>query len=258
MLSLAQQALTVLSGSAVGFTLGLVGGGGSIIAVPLLVHVVAMKNPHVAIGTSAAAVAASAFLNALGHVLKKTISWPCALVFGIAGVPGALAGASIGKEIDAQILLIMLSALMLVVAFRMLLGRTAVSETSFTFTRKSIPKLLGVGLCTGALAGLLGIGGGFLIVPGLLMATKMPPYRAIGSSLIIITVLGVTTTITYAVSQLVDWLSFGMFLAGSAAGGLVGGSLAARLASHSRMLNSALGTAIFLVAAYTLFRAINP
>ena len=258
MLSLDQQALTVLSGSAVGFTLALVGGGGSILAVPLLVHVVAMKNPHVAIGTSAAAVAASALVNAFGHIRKKTVSWPCALVFGIAGVPGAVAGASIGKQVDAQILLTMLSVLMVVVALRMLRGRRAVWETSFTFSRQSVPNLLGVGLCTGTVAGLLGIGGGFLIVPGLLMATSMPPYRAIGSSLVIIAVLGITTAVTYAASQLVDWPAVGMFLAGSAVGGSVGGSLAARLASRSGMLNSILATVILLVAAYTLVRAINP
>ena len=258
MLSLTQQALTVLSGSAVGFTLGLVGGGGSIMAVPLLVHVVAMKNPHVAIGTSAAAVAASAFMNAFGHIRNKTISWPSAFVFGMAGVPGALAGASIGKQIDAQILLTALSSLMVVVAFCMMRGRKAVWETPFAFTRQSIPMLLGVGLCTGTLAGLLGIGGGFLIVPGLLMATRMSPYQAIGSSLVIIALLGVTTTITYAASHLVDWLAVGMFLAGSAVGGSVGGSLSARLASRSGTLNSALATVILVIAAYTFVRAINP
>ena len=95
--SLLQAVLAVASGSAVGFSLGLVGGGGSILAVPLLFYVVGVGSPHEAIGTGAVAVAASAALGLFGHARARTIKWPCALAFAVAGVAGAARGAAVGK-----------------------------------------------------------------------------------------------------------------------------------------------------------------
>ena len=83
---------SVGSGSLVGFVLGLIGGGGSILAVPLLVYVVGVASPHVAIGTSSVAVALSAFSNLLGHARVGNVRWPCALVFSAAGIAGAALG----------------------------------------------------------------------------------------------------------------------------------------------------------------------
>ena len=97
---------TVLSGSAVGFILALVGGGGSILAVPLLVYGVGVASPHVAIGTSAIAVAISALANMIAHWSAGNVRWPCAIVFSLAGVAGAFAGASVAKQLDGQNLLI--------------------------------------------------------------------------------------------------------------------------------------------------------
>src|SRR6202162_4673147 len=92
--------LSIASGSLVGFTLGLVGGGGLILAVPLLVYVVGVPSPHIAIGTSAIAVAASAAANLAGHARARTVKWPCALVFAVAGIAGAAGGAQLGKMVD--------------------------------------------------------------------------------------------------------------------------------------------------------------
>src|SRR6516165_9732670 len=97
MLSLTQGALGLASGSLVGFSLGLVGGGGSILAVPLLVYLVGVSDPHVAIGTSAIAVAAIARAG--------NVKWRCALVFAFAGVAGALLGSTLGKMVEGQKLL---------------------------------------------------------------------------------------------------------------------------------------------------------
>src|SRR5258708_16017701 len=97
--------LAILSGSLVGFSLGLVGGGGSILAVPLLVYAVGVPSPHVAIGTSAVAVAASAAVNLAGHARAGHVKWPCALVFAAAGVAGAALGSQLGKTIEGQKLL---------------------------------------------------------------------------------------------------------------------------------------------------------
>src|SRR5690606_22222767 len=84
------------SGTLVGFALGLLGGGGSILAVPLLVYVVGVKDTHVAIGTSALAVSANAFANLISRARAGTVKWPCAIMFAAAGMAGAALGAHLG------------------------------------------------------------------------------------------------------------------------------------------------------------------
>ena len=166
MLSLTQGALGLASGSLVGFSLGLVGGGGSILAVPLLVYLVGVSDPHVAIGTSAIAVAAIARAG--------NVKWRCALVFAFAGVAGALLGSTLGKMVEGQKLLALFAIVMMVVGGLMLKGRSGEGEPSVRLNRENLPKLLAWGLATGALSGFFGIGGGFLIVPALIVATGMP------------------------------------------------------------------------------------
>src|SRR6188474_3504594 len=104
-LTLTQTALAIVSGTVVGFSLGLVGGGGSILAVPLLVYVVGLDNPHVAIGTSAIAVAVNAAANLAMHARAGHVKWHCAAVFSTAGVAGAFLGSTLGKMMDGQRLL---------------------------------------------------------------------------------------------------------------------------------------------------------
>ena len=189
--------LSVASGGLVGFTLGLVGGGGSILAVPLLVYVVGVQSPHVAIGTSAIAVAFSAAANLAGHARARTVKWSCALVFALSGIAGAAGGAQLGKMVDGGRLLMLFGALMVVVGLVMLKPRKSAGNPDVQLTRSSIPRLLplliGIGFLAGALSGFFGIGGGFLIVPGLMGATGMPLINAIGSSLVSITAFGLTT-----------------------------------------------------------------
>src|SRR5512132_3536144 len=115
--------LAIASGSMVGFVLSLVGGGGSILAVPLLVYVVGVPSPHIAIGTSAIAVAASAAANLVGHARAKTVKWPCAVVFALAGIIGAAGGAQLGKMMDGSRLLMLFGALMVIVGLMMLRPR---------------------------------------------------------------------------------------------------------------------------------------
>lgn len=124
MLSLTQGALGVASGSLVGFSLGLVGGGGSILAVPLLIYLVGVADPHVAIGTSAIAVAANAAANSANHVRAGNVKWRCASVFALAGIAGAFLGSTVGKIIDGQNLLALFAIVMMVVGALMLRGRS--------------------------------------------------------------------------------------------------------------------------------------
>jgi len=230
--------LSVASGSLVGFSLGLVGGGGSILAVPLLVYAVGVSNPHVAIGTSAIAVAASAAANLFGHARAHTVKWSCALVFAVSGIVGAAAGAQLGKMVDGHRLLTLFGVLMVVVGLSMLRPRKSGGDPDVKLTRASmgklLPLLIGIGFLVGALSGFFGIGGGFLIVPGLIGATAMPLINAIGSSLVAVTAFGLTTATSYAISGLVDWQLAILFVVGGALGGLLGIKLAHHLAGSSK------------------------
>ena len=128
-LTFTQTVLAIASGSVVGFSLGLVGGGGSILAVPLLVYVVGLDNPHIAIGTSAIAVALNAASNLAMHARSGNVKWYCAGVFAAAGVAGAFLGSTLGKMMDGQRLLALFAVLMMVVGALMLRGRARVGDS---------------------------------------------------------------------------------------------------------------------------------
>ena len=187
MISMIQGVLGLASGALVGFSLGLVGGGGSILAVPLMVYVVGVPNAHVAIGTSAIAVAANAAVNLSNHARGGTVVWSCALLFAAAGIVGAFAGSIFGKMMDGQRLLALFGLLMLVIAMLMLKTRTRIGLPDVKMSWANTPAILGLGLATGTLSGFFGIGGGFLIVPALMLATGMPIMNAVSSSLVAVT-----------------------------------------------------------------------
>lgn len=253
-LTLIQVALGAFAGGVVGFTLGLVGGGGSILAVPLMVYLVGVRDPHVAIGTSALAVAANALMGLGNHARKHNVKWRCALTFATAGVVGAWLGALFGKSMDGQKLLALFALLMLVVAGLMLRSRGREGDPTVVLNRGNALKLLGSGLATGLLSGFFGIGGGFLVVPGLIAATGMPILFAVGSSLVAVTAFGLTTALSYATSGFINWSLAGIFIVGGAVGSLLGTRIATRLASRKGALNLVLAVLIIVVALYMLYR----
>ena len=256
-MTLLQVLLGLLAGSTVGFTLGLVGGGGSILAVPLMVYLVGVQDPHVAIGTSALAVAANALIGLANHARKRNVKWRCAATFATAGVVGALAGAMFGKTVDGQKLLALFALLMLVVAALMFRTRGREGDPTVVLNRANAPKLLGSGAATGLLSGFFGIGGGFLVVPGLVASTGMPILFAVGSSLVAVSAFGLTTALTYASSGLVDWPLAAVFIGGGAIGSLFGTRLATRLAGRKGTLNMVLAGLIVVVAIYMLFHSLR-
>lgn len=253
-LSLLQLALGGLSGILVGFVLGLVGGGGSILAVPLMLYLVGIDSPHVAIGTSALAVAANALSNLFVHARRGNVRWPCASVFALAGIAGAYLGSSLGKAVDGQRLLFMFALLMVVIGILMLRKRNAEGDASVRLSKGNMPALLGLGEFSGALSGFFGIGGGFLVVPGLMAATGMPMLAAIGSSLVAVSAFGLTTAINYAQSGLVNWPLAAAFVVAGSAGGIAGARASAALAEHRGVLNVAFALLIFMTAAYMLWQ----
>lgn len=252
-----QYVLGVFSGGLVGFTLGLFGGGGSILAVPLMVYVVGVPVAHIAIGTSAFAVAANAATNLVSHARRGNVLWRCAVMYTVAGVAGAFVGSLLGKAMDGEKLLFLFALLMLVVGVLMFRGRGNVGTPGVACTREKAPKVLGFGALTGAFSGFFGIGGGFLIVPGLVASTGMPILNAIGSSLVAVTAFGLTTALSYAFSGLVDWPLAAVFVGGGMLGGLMGTRVAGHLSARKGVLNMAFAGLIMVVAIYMAVRTVS-
>ena len=254
MLDATQHALGALSGALVGFSLGLVGGGGSILAVPLMVYLVGVGNPHTAIGTSALAVAVNAATGLASHARAHTVKWLCGAMYAAAGIVGALAGSTAGKAFDGQKLLFLFALLMIAVGILTLRGRHNAGVEGAQCNRENAVNVLGYGLGTGLFSGFFGIGGGFLIVPGLVASTRMPMINAVGTSLVAVAAFGLTTALNYAFSGLVDWPLAGIFIAGGIAGGVAGAALARRL-SGTGTLTTVFAVLIFAVAAYMLWKS---
>ncbi len=257
MISVMQGVLGLASGALVGFSLGLVGGGGSILAVPLMVYVVGVPDAHVAIGTSAIAVAANAAVNLSNHARGGTVMWSCALTFAAAGIAGAFAGSIFGKMLDGERLLALFALLMLVIAVLMLKTRSRIGLPDVQISWANTPAIVGLGLATGTLSGFFGIGGGFLIVPALMLATGMPIMNAVSSSLVAVTAFGLTTAASYAYSGLISWGLAGLFIVGGIAGGLIGTRSARLLSARRGALNIVFAAVIIAVALYMLARNIS-
>ncbi|MGJ4893220.1 sulfite exporter TauE/SafE family protein [Bradyrhizobium sp. HKCCYLR20261] len=256
MISALQGVLGLLCGAMVGFSLGLVGGGGSVLAVPLMVYVVGVPEPHIAIGSSAIAVATNAAINLANHARGGTVIWPIAALFAAAGIVGAFTGSLLGKMVDGQKLLALFALVMMVIALLMLKTRARIGIPDVKMSMANVPAILGFGLATGTLSGFFGIGGGFLIVPALMAATGMPIMNAVSSSLVAVTTFGLTTAASYAWSGLVAWDLAGLFIAGGIAGGLAGTRLARHLSERRGALNIVFSVVIAAVALYMLTRSL--
>ena len=254
-LDMMQYLLGAGAGDVVGFTLGLVGGGGSILAVPLMVYLVGVRNPHVAIGTSALAVAVNALTGLVNHAQAHTVKWRCGGLYAAAGIVGALAGSTLGKAVNGQNLLFLFALLMLVIGVVMLRGRNNTGVPGAQCNRENAPKVLGFGLGTGLFSGFFGIGGGFLIVPGLMASTQMPVLNAVGTSLVAVAAFGLTTALNYAFSGLVDWGLAAVFILGGILGGVMGAEAARRLAASRGRLTTVFAALIFVVSFYMLWRS---
>lgn len=251
--------LALVSGGLIGMILGLVGGGGSILAVPLLIHVVGVSSTHAAIGTAAIAVAVSALAGLAGHARAGTVKWPCALVFAAAGVIGAAIGAEMGKALDGAKLLMLFGVLMIGVGLSMLRKRRKEADPAVRLSRvtaaRLLPRLVPMGVGTGLAAGFFGIGGGFLIVPALVAATAMPLAYAVGTSLVVVTALGLTTATSYALSGHVDWPLTALLIAGGIVGTGAGVLLGRRLARHKMLFERAFALLVITVGLYVAIGA---
>jgi uncharacterized membrane protein YfcA len=260
MLTSAHDLWAVASGGLVGLILGVVGGGGSIIAVPLLLYLVGVPSVHAAIGTSALAVALSAFGNLLAAARRGLVKWPCALVFSAAGIAGSYGGSQLALLMPGAKVLALFGGLMMAIGTVMLLRKDAEGDPDVRLTIKTarhmLPWLLSIGLVVGALAGFFGIGGGFLIVPGLILATGMPITSAIATSLVAIAAFGAVTASSYAIAGEVVWRTVGLFVAGGIAGSIVGQFAGGKLAHHKAPLQTIFAAFVIAIGAFTIYKGL--
>ena len=260
-LTATQHVLAVISGFAVGFSLGLIGGGGSILAVPLLLYFVGYPNPHVVIGTTALAVSANAYINLIPHARAGNVRWKEAVLFAIVGAAAAFIGSSLGKAVDGKKLLFLFALLMLVIAGLMLRPRKPTSAQDAIAEHPSKAKTIKLVIAAavvGTLSGFFGIGGGFLIVPGLVLSTGMSMISAIGTSLVSVGTFGLTTALNYARSGLLDWTVAALYIGGGILGGWIGTRLATHLGRNSKgALNLIFAVLVVVVALYMLYRNLS-
>jgi uncharacterized membrane protein YfcA len=165
-------------------------------------------------------------------------------------------GSIAGKAFDGQALLALFAGLMIIVGILMLRRGEAHGDPHVVLGRENAGKLIIYGFGTGLLSGFFGIGGGFLIVPGLIAATGMPIFNAMATSLVAVSSFGITTGASYAISDLIIWQVAAAFIAGGFAGSLLGGRLAAHLASKRGALTRLFAGLIFAVAAYMLWQSV--
>lgn len=243
------------TGAVVAFLLAVFGGGGSVLAAPMLLYLVGVRDPHVAIGSSSVAVAVNAAVNLLGHARGGRVKWPCATVFAAAGLLGALIGAELAKQLNGQRLLLLFAVAMAAIALSMMRPPRDAGDPSVHLTTALTLRLAPAGVVTGLAAGFFGIGGGFLIVPGLMLATGMTLGNAAASSLLSVTLFGAATSASYAASGLVDWRLAGVVIAGGLVGGAAGLKAAPLLGTHALLARRMFAALVLVVAGYVAWRA---
>lgn len=235
--------LPILAGTATGLLLGAVGGGGSILLVPLLIVVFGL-DAHAATGTALGVVAISAAVGSVIHARSGSVRVQQGLLFAVPGVLASAATAPLNAQLPEWALVGAVVVLMMAVAARMWRPPQAVGA------RRSAVVVAMAGLAAGALTGLLGVGGGFIIVPALVLAVGLPMREAVGTSLVVIAANALAALPGYALRGDVDGRLV-LVLAGGALVGVAGGSVVSRMAGERRLQRSFAGLLVLVAVATT-------
>lgn len=255
-----QFALASLSGLSIGFALGLVGGGAGMLSVPLLLYVVKVGDPHVAIGTTAAAIAATASINLISYARAGLVRWRTSVVFAAAGVGGAFGGSRWSLHVDGGAVMLVLAGIVAIVGALMLTGTRAGNDTALLQAQPAPARGLataGAGVAVGGVAGFFGISGGFLSVPALHFIARVPMLEAVASSLLSVVVFGSTTAANYAMAGKVDLRLALALVAGGIIGGHIGMRAAKAIAIKGPMLRRVFATLLLVISAYIAYRSVG-
>ncbi|WIV44722.1 sulfite exporter TauE/SafE family protein [Glutamicibacter nicotianae] len=220
-------ALTLLLSVLIGISLGLLGGGGSILTVPILTYVAGM-NPKEAIAASLFVVGATSAVSAVTHARKKRVKWRTGLVFGAAGMAGAFGGGLLGGHIPGTILMIAFALMMVATSLAMIRGRK--NHTTVAHDGElPVLKVILEGLVVGLVTGLVGAGGGFLVVPALALLGGLSMPVAVGTSLVVIAMKSFAGLGGYLTTVSLDWTLVGGVTAAAILGSFLGARLAGRI-----------------------------
>ena len=244
-------------GIVVGALLGLVGGGGAIIAVPALVYGVGLPLEE-AIPTSLIVVGAASAVAVLPR-LRRGVNWRLALIVGSAGVTTAYLGTMVNRLVDAGVLLLIFSVIMVIAGIRMFMpirasgGPCALPDGGIKW-RSCLPRALATGAVVGFLTGLLGVGGGFLIVPALTLVLGLPMSVTVGTSLVIIVINSIAGFTAHLGNVQIDWAVTGAFAATAMVASLIAGRLARGLSDT--VLKRGFAVLVLIVAVYVAVQAV--
>lgn len=232
----------------VGLSLGLLGGGGSILVVPLLTYIGGL-DPREAIATSLFVVGATSLVSLIGHARKGNVQWRTGLIFGAAGMVGAFLGGLAGGYIPGTLLMIAFALMMIATAGAMIKGRKDHDGQSQTH-HHPLWRILLDGLVVGAATGLVGAGGGFLVVPALVLLAGLPMTAAVGTSLLVIAMKSFAGLGGYLTSVSLDWPLVAAVTAAAIAGSFVGIRLTSVV--PERALRKGFGVFVLLMGAFVL------
>jgi hypothetical protein len=244
--------LALTLGLLVGFVLGLLGGGGSILAVPIFLYVLHVP-PKSAIAMSLAVVGLSAFVGFLTHWRQGTVALRVALPFGLCAMIGAFVTARLERFVPANVQLTLFAIFAFTAALVMLRDAAKPEPAAPPSPRRDVhfsPKLIPHALGVGVLTALVGAGGGFVIVPALLLIADVPIKPAVGSSLLIITLNALSGFLGYIGQVPIDWPLIGSFSATAAIGAIIGTRILRRV--PQRRIKQAFAILILVLGAYLI------
>lgn len=223
--------VAVVAALASGLILGLLGGGGSILTVPVLVYALGV-DPKLAVVMSLPIVGGAALVGAVQHWRLGHVELRTAVPFGLVAMAGAYGGAVLARALTGSVQMLILASVMLIAATLMIRNtRTATTDT--TEARPSRPRLFGAGALAGALTGIVGVGGGFLMVPALVLLGGLQMSHAVGTSLLVIAMNTAAGYAGHHGSVVVPWTIVLSFAGLTAVGILVGGVLSKRVPTES-------------------------
>ena len=245
-------ALGLLFSAGIGLSLGLIGGGGSIVAVPILVYVLGVPA-HRAIGMSLAVVGSTALVSALLHHRRRAVAWRTGALFAGSGIASAYLGSKLTRMVSPGALLLAFAGLMLVVAAVLLTRRHAVPAERPHRVRIARSILAGLGV--GFLTGFLGVGGGFLIVPALVFFGGLTMRESIGTSLFVIAVNCAAGVLGHLSEGDADWKLTLVVACLAVGGALAGTALSHRV--HHASLRRTFAWFVVVVALFLIVRNYN-
>lgn len=232
----------------IGVSLGVLGGGGSILTVPILVYVAGM-DPKEAIAASLFVVGVTSAAGVVSHARHGRVRWRTGLIFGAAGVVGAFLGGILGGHLPGELLLVLFALMMVATSVAMIRGRKAVDESK-KHAELPVLRVLLDGLVVGLVTGLVGAGGGFLVVPALALLGGLPMAVAVGTSLLVIAMKSLGGLAGYLSAVELDWPLVLAVTAAAIVGSVVGGRLAGRIPETA--LRKGFGWFVLVMGAFVL------